>query len=73
MCTPDVTHRRLHGTQVTGRHRSQILNGAYLVDEPRAEQLRDAVVGLRARADLVEIEVSGPWVPYSFVQWDADQ
>lgn len=56
----DAAHRRLHGTQVTGRHRSQILNGAYLVDGRRAEQLRDAVAGLRARADLVEIEVSGP-------------
>lgn len=60
-----AVRRRPHGPQVTGRHRVQILNGAYLVDLHRAEDLRDLVDGLRV-AGSIEIEVSGPWVPYSF-------
>ena len=57
--------RRPHGAQVTGRHRTQILNGAYLVDLHRTDDLHNVIDALRV-ADGVEIEVSGPWAPYSF-------
>lgn len=60
-----AVRRRPHGTQVTGRHRIQILNGAYLVDTHRAEDLHSAIDALRVM-NGIEIEVSGPWAPYSF-------
>lgn len=68
----DAVRRRPHGTQVTGRHRVQLLNGAYLVDERHTEEFGAALETLRADAVAVEIEVSGPWVPYSFAQAGPD-
>ncbi|GAA2593330.1 GvpL/GvpF family gas vesicle protein [Streptomyces tubercidicus] len=58
---------RLHGQEATGEeHRVQILNATYLVAASAAEELRAAVAGLRRRTGA-HIEMSGPWVPYSFV------
>jgi len=67
-----AVRRRPHGAQVTGRNRVQLLNGAYLVDVRRVGELHDAVDALRADAVAVEIEVSGPWVPYSFAEMSAE-
>jgi hypothetical protein len=64
----DSTLRRPHGSEITGRDRPQVLNAAYLVEDGRAADLVAAVRALDGAfsgAD-VEIEVSGPWVPYSF-------
>ncbi|GAA2512262.1 GvpL/GvpF family gas vesicle protein [Streptomyces thermolineatus] len=60
---------RLHGPGPDGDRRTQVLNAAYLVDGDRDRELAAAVGRLRqeAEADGVRIEVSGPWVPYSFV------
>ncbi|GGT05018.1 gas vesicle protein [Streptomyces kurssanovii] len=60
---------RLHGPGPDGDRRTQVLNAAYLVAEGRESELAAAVGRLRqqAEADGVRIEVSGPWVPYSFV------
>ncbi|MFI0720790.1 GvpL/GvpF family gas vesicle protein [Streptomyces sp. NPDC021224] len=57
-----------HGAAVTGRERRQVLNAAYLVDEVRAADLVAAVRELAGdRGGLgVHVDVSGPWVPYSF-------
>lgn len=63
-----AVRRRPHGAQVTGGNRVQLLNGAYLVDVRRTGELRAAVDALRAAAVTVEIEASGPWVPYSFAE-----
>jgi hypothetical protein len=67
-----AVRRRPHGAQVTGKNRVQLFNGAYLVDVHRTEQLHAAIDALRADAVAVEIEASGPWVPYSFAETGAE-
>ncbi|MFE3883731.1 GvpL/GvpF family gas vesicle protein [Streptomyces lydicus] len=58
---------RPHSPEMTGeKHRLQILNATYLVTSVCEKRLRDAVAGLRHRTGA-EVELSGPWVPYSFV------
>ncbi|MGY5134785.1 GvpL/GvpF family gas vesicle protein [Streptomyces nigrescens] len=58
---------RPHTPEMTGeRHRLQVLNAAYLVTTVREKELLAAVETLRHRTGA-EVEVSGPWVPYSFV------
>ncbi|MEV3997348.1 GvpL/GvpF family gas vesicle protein [Streptomyces halstedii] len=75
-----VAGRRLrsHDTGVTGAGRVQLLNAAYLVEKGREADLIGAVELLRTSPgyERVELEVTGPWVPYSFVDGgdlDADQ
>ncbi|MCT9009218.1 GvpL/GvpF family gas vesicle protein [Streptomyces rhizosphaerihabitans] len=52
--------------QPSGEHRVQVLNATYLVSARRAEELAVLTRTLRERTG-VDIELSGPWVPYSFV------
>lgn len=63
-----AVRRPPHGAAVTGPERRQVLNAAYLVDEGRAQELVAAVRGLAGVHGGLEvhIDVSGPWVPYSF-------
>ncbi|MGY0058953.1 GvpL/GvpF family gas vesicle protein [Streptomyces sp. LZ34] len=63
-----VAARRLrpHGVEVTGAHRTHVLNAAYLVDSARESELRAALEALRREETAVQIELSGPWAPYSF-------
>ncbi|GAA1113106.1 GvpL/GvpF family gas vesicle protein [Streptomyces javensis] len=63
-----VAARRLrpHGVEVTGKHRIQVLNAAYLLDLGRERELRAALASLRHDETDVRIELSGPWAPYSF-------
>jgi hypothetical protein len=65
-----AVRRTPHSTAITGRQRPQVLNAAYLVDDGRAAELTAAVRALGGpRSGLdVHIEVSGPWVPYSFTR-----
>ncbi|MEV0774117.1 GvpL/GvpF family gas vesicle protein [Streptomyces sp. NPDC050428] len=60
--------RRPHGPEVTGKDRTQIMNTAYLVAEDRSEELTATIGRLRASPEFnsIEIDVSGPWAPYSF-------
>ncbi|MFD3918935.1 GvpL/GvpF family gas vesicle protein [Streptomyces sp. NPDC058595] len=60
--------RRPHGPEVTGKDRTQIMNTAYLIAEERSEELTATIGRLRASPEFdgVEIDVSGPWAPYSF-------
>ncbi|WP_078073856.1 GvpL/GvpF family gas vesicle protein [Streptomyces niveus] len=60
--------RRPHGPEVTGKDRTQIMNTAYLIAEDRSEELTATIGRLRASPEFggVEIDVSGPWAPYSF-------
>ncbi|MFE2378668.1 GvpL/GvpF family gas vesicle protein [Streptomyces sp. NPDC059398] len=60
--------RRPHGPEATGRGRTQIMNAAYLLAEERSGQLARTIGRLRTATGLdgIEIEVSGPWAPYSF-------
>ncbi|MEU1117974.1 MULTISPECIES: GvpL/GvpF family gas vesicle protein [unclassified Streptomyces] len=64
-----TVRRRPHSAEVTGRDRAQIMNAAYLVPEDRAAELLALVEQLRAAPEFrdSEVEVTGPWVPYSFV------
>ncbi|MFJ8821052.1 GvpL/GvpF family gas vesicle protein [Streptomyces sp. NPDC102467] len=57
---------RTHGAALTGEQRVHVLNATYLVAADRADELRRAVGSLRERTGA-QIELSGPWVPYSFV------
>ncbi|MEU2583516.1 GvpL/GvpF family gas vesicle protein [Streptomyces avermitilis] len=57
---------RPHGSQAAGDRRVQILNATYLVAEHRADELALLARTLRERTGA-DIELSGPWVPYSFV------
>jgi hypothetical protein len=52
--------------QPAGERRVQVLNATYLVAEHRADELALLAQTLRERTGA-EIELSGPWVPYSFV------
>lgn len=67
-----VAARRLraHGTEADGGRRTQVLNAAYLVDEGREDDLAQALTPLCTEPG-VAIEVSGPWVPYSFADGSA--
>ncbi|MET8677848.1 GvpL/GvpF family gas vesicle protein [Streptomyces sp. NPDC004647] len=62
-----VAARRLrpHGAESTGDRRTQVLNAAYLVAAGRDHELAAALEPLRQDTG-VQIEISGPWVPYSF-------
>ncbi|GAA1699939.1 GvpL/GvpF family gas vesicle protein [Streptomyces yatensis] len=63
-----VAARRLrpHGVEVTGKHRTQVLNAAYLLDLGRERELRAALASLHRDESDIQIELSGPWAPYSF-------
>ncbi|MEU5716119.1 GvpL/GvpF family gas vesicle protein [Streptomyces sp. NPDC020403] len=61
-----VRRLRLHGPELTGRSRLQILNATYLVAEHRAAEL-GLLAGELRKTTGAEIELSGPWVPYSFI------
>jgi hypothetical protein len=56
--------------QLSGRSDWMILNGAYLVDEPRSAEFARALDGLRGQG--VELQLTGPWAPYSFAELDAE-
>ncbi|MFE7815785.1 GvpL/GvpF family gas vesicle protein [Streptomyces sp. NPDC057433] len=58
---------RPHGPGTAGGdHRVQVLNATYLVAEHRSAELDLLARDLRKRTGA-RIELSGPWVPYSFV------
>ncbi|MFI6348168.1 GvpL/GvpF family gas vesicle protein [Streptomyces sp. NPDC050560] len=70
-----VACRRLR-THDTSRHPelgAQLLNAAYLVPRERQEELAALVERLRGSDACrgVEMRVTGPWVPYSFVEEEA--
>ena len=67
-----VAARRLrpHGTERTGDRGVQVLNATCLVADSRGGELNSLIEEMRGDPALcgVEIELSGPWAPYSFVQ-----
>lgn len=64
-----TVHRRPHSAEITGRGRTQVMNAAYLIPEERGAEMLDLVERLRSAPEFQdsEVEVTGPWVPYSFV------
>ncbi|MBB2911612.1 hypothetical protein FHS43_002885 [Streptosporangium becharense] len=64
-----AAHRhRPQDPQLSGRDDWMVLNGAYLVGEDRDEEFAAAVDALRGQG--VEVELTGPWAPYSFTALD---
>ena len=57
---------RVHGPELAGDRRVQVLNATYLVPRERADSLMPLTRTLRDTTGA-DIELSGPWVPYSFV------
>ncbi|MEV6791779.1 GvpL/GvpF family gas vesicle protein [Streptomyces sp. NPDC051320] len=64
--------RRPHGPEVTGPDRTQILNAAYLIARDGSDEPATTIGRLRGTPgfDDIEIDVSGPWAPYSFTDGD---
>ena len=61
--------RRLHrpqDPQLSGERGWMILNAAYLVDDERADDFREAVVRLAGERPEIRLQLTGPWAPYSF-------
>jgi len=56
--------------RLTGRSDTMILNGAYLVPAEEADGFRDLVRRLVELHPGLEIELQGPWPPYSFATLD---
>ncbi|MEV0149818.1 MULTISPECIES: GvpL/GvpF family gas vesicle protein [unclassified Nonomuraea] len=61
---------RAQDPQLSGREESMVLNGAYLVERDRGEEFARAVEELRGDGD--DIQLTGPWAPYSFITLDDD-
>jgi len=67
VCRLAAASRRLRPhPQPSADRRVQVLNATYLVDERRTGELALLTQTLRDRTGA-QIELSGPWVPYSFV------
>lgn len=56
--------------QLSGRDDWMLLNGAYLVDDERRAEFAELLDGLRGPG--IEIELTGPWAPYSFTRLEPD-
>ncbi|MFF5992719.1 GvpL/GvpF family gas vesicle protein [Prauserella flavalba] len=64
-----ATAARRHPPQdpkLSGRKGWNVLNGAYLVDDAKADELAAAVDRLGAELEGVRLELTGPWPAYSF-------
>jgi hypothetical protein len=59
----------LQAPELTNREGAMALNGVYLVDDTASDEFAATVAALREEyADGgVEIELTGPWPPYNFV------
>jgi hypothetical protein len=51
---------------VSGRDAWTVLNGTYLVDKDHMEEFRRSVAALDRDTRGIELEITGPWPPYSF-------
>ena len=81
----DAVHTELAALVVAGRryppqeqrlsgHRGQmVLNGTYLVDAERSDDLTKLVDDLADRNRDARLELTGPWPPYSFTQIDEEE
>ncbi|GIH20739.1 GvpL/GvpF family gas vesicle protein [Rugosimonospora africana] len=55
---------------LSGRTDWMVLNGTYLVSEDLGTRFADAVAALARRYPDLELELTGPWPPYSFAVVD---
>ncbi|MEV0390899.1 GvpL/GvpF family gas vesicle protein [Nonomuraea sp. NPDC050643] len=61
---------RAQDPQLSGRQEPMVLNGAYLVDEERADEFVRTIEGIAGQG--VAVELIGPWAPYSFAALEPD-
>ncbi|MEV7010290.1 GvpL/GvpF family gas vesicle protein [Streptosporangium sp. NPDC051022] len=54
--------------ELSGRAEWMVLNGAYLVDDDRAGEFTAALDAFRGQG--LDLELTGPWAPYSFTTVD---
>ncbi|WP_072815107.1 GvpL/GvpF family gas vesicle protein [Rhodococcus zopfii] len=55
---------------LSGRRDRMVLNGTYLVDNDHRDEFTDAVAAARTQFDGLQLELTGPWPPYSFAGVD---
>ncbi|MFE6314161.1 GvpL/GvpF family gas vesicle protein [Streptomyces rochei] len=69
-----ATRHRPQSERLTGRRSPQVLNAAYLVENAESAAFTRALARLTAdgRLTAVEVDASGPWIPYSFARWDEE-
>lgn len=60
-------HHPPQDPSLSGRRAAQVLNVAYLLDEEQAEGFLAVTRAAAERMEGVEVEVTGPWPPYSFI------
>jgi len=60
--------------RLSGREAEMVLNASYLVPTEAAEAFRELVesLGHRHGAEGIDLELTGPWPPYNFVDAPAD-
>ncbi|RFS83840.1 gas vesicle protein GvpFL [Actinomadura spongiicola] len=63
-------HHPPQDPRLSGRPGVQILNAAYLLDEEQAEGFLAVARAAGERLPGIEVEVTGPWPPYSFIDTD---
>ncbi|MGW4488367.1 GvpL/GvpF family gas vesicle protein [Amycolatopsis sp. NPDC004368] len=51
---------------MTGEQGPMVLNGAYLVESSAAERFAEAVAACGRDSDVLTVQLTGPWPPYSF-------
>jgi hypothetical protein len=61
---------RAQDPQLSGRDDWMVLNGAYLVEEARAEEFLATLAPLRGEG--IEVQLTGPWAAYSFTALELD-
>lgn len=61
----------LSQSTLSPRHGSEILNATFLVDDRRSREFVAVVEAVDARADDIDIVLTGPWAPYSFTAVEA--
>ena len=67
---------RRHPPQSRGlnpRAASMVLNGSYLVDAGQGDRFAETVAGLAGGYGAIEVELTGPWLPYSFAIVPAEE
>jgi len=51
---------------LSARDKWTVLNGTYLVEKTAEDDFREAVAALQETTAGIELEITGPWPPYSF-------
>ncbi|WP_284454873.1 GvpL/GvpF family gas vesicle protein [Actinomadura madurae] len=60
-------HHPPQDPRLSGRPGTQILNVAYLLDDEQVEGFLAVTRTAAERLEGIEVEVTGPWPPYSFI------